>query len=118
MKQTKIFQSRRNVRWKRGEMLGQGAFGVVYLGLNVETGQLTAFLNTSAYSMSQPVIIMIIITIITMIIITIITIMMITTITIAIMKTMIITIITMMTTIISMTPLLMPTLIIPLLQGS
>jgi hypothetical protein len=27
------------VRWKRGEMLGQGAFGVVYLGLNVETGQ-------------------------------------------------------------------------------
>lgn len=35
-------QNRRNIRWKRGEMLGQGAFGVVYLGLNVETGELMA----------------------------------------------------------------------------
>ena len=34
-----LSQSRRNVRWKRGEMLGQGACGVVYLGLNVETGE-------------------------------------------------------------------------------
>ena len=32
----------RNIRWKRGEVLGQGAFGVVYLGLNVETGELMA----------------------------------------------------------------------------
>jgi hypothetical protein len=35
-------QNRGNIRWKRGEMLGQGAFGVVYLGLNVETGELMA----------------------------------------------------------------------------
>lgn len=32
----------RVIRWKRGEVLGQGAFGVVYLGLNVETGELMA----------------------------------------------------------------------------
>jgi serine/threonine protein kinase len=29
-------------RWKKGEILGQGAFGVVYLGLNIETGELMA----------------------------------------------------------------------------
>lgn len=29
-------------RWKKGEILGQGAFGVVYLGLNTETGELMA----------------------------------------------------------------------------
>ena len=32
----------RGTRWKRGEILGQGAFGVVYLGLNVESGELMA----------------------------------------------------------------------------
>ena len=31
-----------NVRWKKGELLGTGAFGVVYLGLNVDTGELMA----------------------------------------------------------------------------
>lgn len=31
-----------SVRWKRGEMLGQGAFGVVYLGLNTDSGELMA----------------------------------------------------------------------------
>jgi len=30
------------IRWKRGEMLGQGAFGVVYLGLNTTSGELMA----------------------------------------------------------------------------
>ena len=30
------------IRWKRGEMLGQGAFGVVYLGLNLSSGELMA----------------------------------------------------------------------------
>jgi len=29
-------------RWKKGEILGKGAFGVVCLGLNVETGELMA----------------------------------------------------------------------------
>ena len=32
----------REIKWKKGEMLGQGAFGVVYLGLNTETGELMA----------------------------------------------------------------------------
>eukprot|EP01031_Cornospumella_fuschlensis_P031888 gene31888-38554_t len=31
-----------NIRWKRGEVLGQGAFGTVYLGLNIDTGELMA----------------------------------------------------------------------------
>lgn len=30
------------VHWKRGEMIGAGAFGRVYMGLNNETGQLMA----------------------------------------------------------------------------
>jgi serine/threonine protein kinase len=30
------------IRWKKGEMLGQGAFGIVHLGLNVDTGELMA----------------------------------------------------------------------------
>ena len=33
-------ESVNRIRWKKGEMLGQGAFGVVYLGLNIETGEL------------------------------------------------------------------------------
>lgn len=32
----------KNIRWKRGEILGQGAFGIVYLGLNIDTGELMA----------------------------------------------------------------------------
>ena len=30
------------VSWKRGELLGSGAYGNVYLGLNEETGELMA----------------------------------------------------------------------------
>ena len=30
------------VHWTRGELIGQGAFGKVYMGLNNETGQLMA----------------------------------------------------------------------------
>ena len=30
------------VHWTRGELIGQGAFGKVYMGLNSETGQLMA----------------------------------------------------------------------------
>jgi len=32
----------RPIRWKRGEILGQGAFGIVYLGLNTDSGELMA----------------------------------------------------------------------------
>jgi len=39
---TPPLSSARGTRWKRGEILGQGAFGVVYLGLNVESGELMA----------------------------------------------------------------------------
>ena len=43
------------IRWKRAEVLGQGAFGVVYLGLNVDTGELMAVkqLNYSLDDMSH-----------------------------------------------------------------
>jgi len=37
-----ISNNPRQVRWKKGEILGQGAFGVVYLGLNIDTGELMA----------------------------------------------------------------------------
>jgi hypothetical protein len=30
------------LRWKRGERLGRGAYGTVYLGLNCDTGELMA----------------------------------------------------------------------------
>ena len=30
------------IRWKRGNMLGKGAFGVVYEGLNIDTGEIMA----------------------------------------------------------------------------
>ena len=42
-----------NIRWKRGEMLGQGAFGVVYLGLNVDTGELMAVKQMAAEEVSR-----------------------------------------------------------------
>ena len=29
-------------RWQRGQVLGQGAFGTVFLGLNTDTGELMA----------------------------------------------------------------------------
>ena len=43
------------IRWKRAEVLGQGAFGVVYLGLNLDTGELMAVkhMNYSLESMSR-----------------------------------------------------------------
>ena len=44
---------RNNIRWKRGEVLGQGAFGVVYLGLNVETGELMAVKQMAIEELSK-----------------------------------------------------------------
>lgn len=46
-------QPDREIRWKRGEMLGQGAFGVVYLGLNIESGELMAVKQMSLDEVSS-----------------------------------------------------------------
>lgn len=40
------------IRWKRGEILGQGAFGIVYLGLNTDTGELMAVKQMSIEDVS------------------------------------------------------------------
>lgn len=48
-KQQEIF----NIRWKKGEMLGQGAFGVVYLGLNIDTGELMAVKQMATEEVSK-----------------------------------------------------------------
>jgi serine/threonine protein kinase/WD40 repeat protein len=45
-------QQQKDIRWKKGEMLGQGAFGVVYLGLNVDTGELMAVKQLSREEVS------------------------------------------------------------------
>ena len=41
------------LRWKKGEMLGQGAFGVVYLGLNMASGELMAVKQLSREEVSS-----------------------------------------------------------------
>ena len=43
----------RNIQWKQGEILGQGAFGVVYLGLNIDTGELMAVKKLSLEELSN-----------------------------------------------------------------
>ena len=40
-------QLQQAIRWKRGEILGQGAFGIVYLGLNTDSGELMAVKQVS-----------------------------------------------------------------------
>lgn len=44
--------SENQIRWKKGEMLGQGAFGVVYLGLNQDSGELMAVKQLSREEVS------------------------------------------------------------------
>lgn len=41
------------IRWKKAEMLGQGAFGVVYLGLNIDTGELMAVKQMATEEVSK-----------------------------------------------------------------
>jgi mitogen-activated protein kinase kinase kinase len=40
-------EEERTVRWQQGELIGAGAFGRVYLGLNLDTGQLMAVKQVS-----------------------------------------------------------------------
>lgn len=46
-------QEQHNIRWKRGEVLGQGAFGIVYLGLNIDTGELMAVKQMATEEVSR-----------------------------------------------------------------
>jgi hypothetical protein len=46
-------QENTSIRWKKGEMLGQGAFGVVYLGLNIDTGELMAVKQMATEEVSK-----------------------------------------------------------------
>lgn len=41
------------IKWKRGEVIGQGAFGIVYLGLNIESGELMAVKQMSLDEVSS-----------------------------------------------------------------
>ena len=43
----------RAVRWKRGEQLGAGAVGTVYMGLNADTGALMAAKKVSLAGLNQ-----------------------------------------------------------------
>jgi len=45
----------KKMRWQRGQIIGQGAYGTVYLGLNLDTGELMAIkqLDTNALSRKE-----------------------------------------------------------------
>ncbi len=53
LQQQMMQQEMTGIRWKRGEMLGQGAFGVVYLGLNIDTGELMAVKQMATEEVSK-----------------------------------------------------------------
>ena len=41
------------IRWQRGEVIGQGAYGTVFLGLNLDTGELMAVKQLDAKEVSE-----------------------------------------------------------------
>ncbi len=41
------------IRWQRGEVIGQGAYGTVYLGLNLDTGELMAVKQLDTTEVSE-----------------------------------------------------------------
>ncbi len=41
------------IRWQRGELIGRGAYGKVYLGLNLDTGQPIAIKTVLVHSLSR-----------------------------------------------------------------
>ena len=43
----------KTINWKRGDLIGQGGFGKVHIGLNVDTGELMAVKNV-AFSKNDP----------------------------------------------------------------
>jgi serine/threonine protein kinase len=40
------------IRWQKGDILGQGAFGTVFLGLNLDNGELMAVKQLDAHEVS------------------------------------------------------------------
>lgn len=40
------------IRWRKGEMIGCGAFGRVYMGLNVDSGELLAIKEVNFFAVS------------------------------------------------------------------
>lgn len=48
-----IMPSVRNIRWQRGNLIGQGAFGRVYMTLNLDTGELMAMKQLDTASVSS-----------------------------------------------------------------
>lgn len=40
------------IRWRKGELIGCGAFGHVYMGMNIDSGELLAVKQVDAFSIS------------------------------------------------------------------
>ena len=49
---TRSERAQRQIRWQRGQMIGQGAFGKVYMALNLDTGELMAMKQLDSASVS------------------------------------------------------------------
>jgi hypothetical protein len=50
----KLDQEARAMSWQRGELIGAGAFGRVYLGMNEGTGELMAVKQVREWRLSPP----------------------------------------------------------------